>query len=227
MRKRFGKCVFDSGTRQLVRGKTTVALTPKALSLLELLLERAPRAVSKDEIQRSLWPETFVSEANLTNLISEIRAAVGDSSSRPRFIRTVHRFGYSFQGELADDRSEEEPASAGLLYRLIVGNRKIPLIEGENILGRHPDAEARIDQSAVSRRHARISITAGKAVLEDLKSRNGTFLRGRRLGAAASLRDGDEIGLGPVKMHFRVFAGPGSTEGLSEDGLGETQPADR
>jgi hypothetical protein len=201
----------------LVRGKTTVALTPKALSLLELLLERAPQAVSKDEIQRTLWPETFVSEANLTNLISEIRAAVGDSSSRPRFIRTVHRFGYSFQGELEEDRAQGAPAKAGLLYRLFVGNRKIPLVEGENLLGRHPDAEARIDQSAVSRLHARISIKAGKAVLEDLKSRNGTFLRGQRLKATAPLRDGDEIGLGPVKMTFRVFTGPGSTEGLSEE----------
>jgi hypothetical protein len=184
-----------------------VALTPKALSLLELLVERAPLAVSKDEIQRSLWPDTFVTEANLTNLVSEIRAAVGDSSARPRFIRTVHRFGYSFEGELADDAFAEESTDAGWLYRLIVGNRKVPLIEGENILGRHPDAQARIDQSAVSRRHARIRIHAGRAVLEDLKSRNGTFLRGRRLKDSAPLRDGDEIGLGPVKVTFRIFPG--------------------
>jgi hypothetical protein len=208
-----------------MRGKTNVALTPKALSLLELLVERAPRAVSKEEIQESLWPGTFVTESNLTNLVSEIRAAVGDSSSRPRFIRTVHRFGYSFQGKLADDRPEAESAEGGLLYRLIVGNRKLPLIEGENILGRHPDAQARIDQSAVSRRHARISIHAGIAVLEDLKSRNGTFLRGHRLGDATPLRDGDEIGLGPVKMTFRIFAGPGSTEGVSEEDLETGDPA--
>jgi len=217
MRKRFGKCVFDSETRELVRGKRAVALTPKALSLLELLLERAPRAVSKEEIQSLLWPDTFVSEANVTNLISEVRAAVGDPSSRPRLIRTVHRFGYRFQGKVDEDRVEEVSA-ARPLYRLVLGNRKIPLVEGENILGRHPDAQARIEQGAVSRRHARISIEAGRAVIEDLKSRNGTFLRGRRLNGSAVLRNGDEIGLGAVRMTFRVFTGPASTEGLSQDG---------
>lgn len=222
MRKRFGKCVFDSGTRQLTHGKTTVALTPKALSLLELLLERAPSAVSKDDIQRSLWPETFVSEANLTNLISEIRAAVRDIPSRPRFIRTVHRFGYSFQGEITDDRPDEDSAEH-VLYRLVVGSRKVPLVEGENILGRHPDAEVQIDRSAVSRRHARISIRAGKAILEDLSSRNGTFVRGRRLRGPTELKDGDMIGLGPVQVTFRVFSGPGSTEGASGGGRESTQ----
>lgn len=218
MRKRFGRCVFDSGIRELTRGRVTVALTPKALSLLELLIERAPRAVAKDEIQKTLWPETFVTEANLTNLISEIRAAIGDTSRQPRFIRTVHRFGYSFQGELADDRSDADVSSSQILYRLIVGNRKIALVTGENILGRHPDAEARIDQTAVSRRHARISIAGGKAVLEDLGSRNGTFLRDRRLAAPAELRDGDTIGLGPVRVKFRIYSAPGSTEAGSGTG---------
>ena len=210
MRKRFGKCVFDSGTRQLTRGKRQVALTPKALALLELLMERAPRAVAKEEIQKRLWPETFVTEANLTNLVSEIRSAVGDSSRSPRFIRTVHRFGYSFQGKATEEEPTSESADA--LYRILLGNRKITLVPGENILGRHPDAQVRVDQSAVSRRHARITIVAGKAVLEDLKSRNGTFLRDRRISAPVQLRDGDRICLGPVELRFRIFSVPGSTE---------------
>ena len=139
MRKRFDKFVFDSGTRQLFRGRVVVELSPKALTLLELLLTRAPLAVAKAEIQRSIWPKTFVTEANLTNLISEIRAALGDSARKPRFVRTVHRFGYSFQGALTDERSAAEPVSEKApLYRLMVGNRKMPLVSGENLLGRHP-----------------------------------------------------------------------------------------
>jgi DNA-binding winged helix-turn-helix (wHTH) protein len=216
VRKRFGKCVFDSGTRQLWRDGRIVALSPKGLELLELLLERAPKAVSKDEIQASLWPETFVSEANLTTLISDIRTAIGDPARRARMVRTVHRFGYAFSGELADDSSETTVSSGGEpLYRLILGNRKLALGEGENILGRHPDNRVQIDQTAVSRRHARISIRAGKAVLEDLKSRNGTFLRGRRLSAPAQLHDGDVIRLGSIAMTFRIFSSPDSTEAVT------------
>jgi hypothetical protein len=186
---------------------------------LELLLDRAPDAVAKEEIQSSIWPKTFVTEANLTNLISEIRAAVGDSAGRPRFIRTVHRFGYSFQGEVTDDgRAGESESESEALYRIMLGNRKIPLVSGENILGRHPDAQVRVDQTAVSRRHARITIRAGRTVLEDLKSRNGTFLQKRRLTAPAELQDGDVISLGPVRMTFRVFSAPGSTEAGSTEG---------
>ncbi len=211
MRKRFGDYLFDSETRQIWRGRRSVALSPKALNLLELLVTRAPRAVSKEEIQSSLWPGTFVSEANLTNLISEVRAAIGETARRPRCIRTVHRFGYAFDGELTEEHSA--PVSTQpVFYRLIFGRRRIALELGENILGRHPDAQVRIDQTSVSRQHARISIRAGKATLEDLDSRNGTFLRGRRLEKPAEMGDGDVIGLGPISMVFRVFSDVDSTE---------------
>ena len=211
MRKRFGNYVFDSETRQLGRGRKVIPLSPKALALLELLLERAPRVVSKEEIQSSLWPGTFVSEANLTNLISEVRAAIGETARRPRAIRTAHRFGYAFDAALKEEPADSDSESP-VLYRLLVGRRRIALEPGENILGRHPDARVRIDQTSVSRRHARISIRAGKIVLEDLGSRNGTFLRGRRVEKPSEIRDGDVIGLGPVSMIFRAFSGVGSTE---------------
>ena len=172
--------------------------------------------VSKDEIQSSLWPGTFVSEANLTNLVSEVRAAVGETARRPRCIRTVHRFGYAFSGELNEEPPDSDSPNP-VVYRLLLGRRRIALEPGDNILGRHPDARVRIDQTSVSRRHARISLRAGKAVLEDLGSRNGTFLRGRRLQRPAEIRDGDVIGLGPVSMIFRVFSSVGSTEAASRE----------
>jgi DNA-binding winged helix-turn-helix (wHTH) protein len=217
MRKRFGDCLLDSETRQIWRGRANVALSPKGLALLELLIDEAPRAISKDEIQSKLWPGTFVSEANLTNLISEIRAAIGETARRPRCIRTVHRFGYAFDGELTDERSNAASIQPVVVYRLILGRKRMALAPGENILGRHPDAQVRIDQTSVSRRHARISIRAGKATLEDLDSRNGTFLRGRRLARPTELKDGDLIGLGPISMIFRVFSDVGSTEAASEE----------
>jgi non-specific serine/threonine protein kinase len=92
----FGDFVLDLGTRELVRAGTPVSLPPKAFQLLGLLIECHPRALSKAELQDRLWPGTFVVEKNLTNLVSEIREALGDDPATPRFIRTVHRYGYAF-----------------------------------------------------------------------------------------------------------------------------------
>jgi DNA-binding winged helix-turn-helix (wHTH) protein len=61
------------------------------------MVEAAPRALSKSELLEHLWPGTFVVEANLPHLIAEIREALEDTSRSPRFVRTVHGFGYAFQ----------------------------------------------------------------------------------------------------------------------------------
>ena len=88
----------------------------------------------------------------------------------------------------------------------------IPLSEGENVLGRVDGAAAWIDSPSVSRRHARIVVSGGKATLDDLGSKNGTYLRGEKLSSAARLTDEDEIRLGRVRMTFRVLAGTASTQ---------------
>jgi non-specific serine/threonine protein kinase len=93
----FGDFVLDLEARQLVRSGTPAAISPKALQLLGILVESHPRALSKTELQDRLWPGTFVVDKNLTNLVSEIREALGDDPANPRFIRTVHRFGYAFR----------------------------------------------------------------------------------------------------------------------------------
>jgi pSer/pThr/pTyr-binding forkhead associated (FHA) protein len=61
-----------------------------------------------------------------------------------------------------------------------------------------------LDRDTVSRRHARLRIAGGEAVLEDLGSRNGTWLRGERLAGPAPLRDGDELRVGSVSITFRM-----------------------
>ena len=102
----FGDFVLDLDTHELVRAGTPVSLSPKAFRLLGLLVENHPKALSKAELQDGLWPGTFVVEKNLTNLVSEIREALGDDPVRPRFIRTVHRIGYAFR-EAASIESRE------------------------------------------------------------------------------------------------------------------------
>ena len=70
MRLRFADFAFDSDTREIFRGGKPVHVSPKAFALLEALIEKRPKAISKDELHRRLWPETFVSEANLPNLVA-------------------------------------------------------------------------------------------------------------------------------------------------------------
>ena len=97
MRVAFGDFVFDSDTHELLCGGNRVTLSPKAFQLLEVLIENRPRALSKSVLLNRLWENTFVVEANLSNLVGEIRHALGEDSRTPQFVRTVHRFGYAFQ----------------------------------------------------------------------------------------------------------------------------------
>ena len=157
MRVRFGECLLDSETRELlVRGKA-VHLQHKAFQFLELLLERRPRVVTKEQIHEELWPRTFVSDSTLTSLLTEIRAAIGDDAHEPRFVRTVHRVGYAFSGAAREAReSSAESGGSRSLFWLVRGRRRIPLEIGETIIGRDPAATLWIDDKSISRRHARI-----------------------------------------------------------------------
>ncbi|MFI5119384.1 MAG: FHA domain-containing protein [Thermoanaerobaculia bacterium] len=207
MRLAFGECVFDSDTRELARGGRTVHVSPKAFHLLELLLENRPRALSKAELKDLLWPKTFVLETNLANLAAELRAALGERGRRSGFVRTVHGFGYAFSGEaLAEDPKDRHAGASGVA--LIADERTIKLANGENVLGRDPAAEVFLDDTAVSRRHARITVRGSQATLEDLGSKNGTFLGGKPVAAPALLRDADAILLGSVLLIVRL-ADPG------------------
>jgi DNA-binding winged helix-turn-helix (wHTH) protein len=213
---RFGDFAVDLGSRQLLRGAETVHVGPKAFELLELLLKTRPRALTKSQLQNQLWPRTFVSESSLTSVMTELRAALGDAARSPRFVRTVYGFGYAFCGEAVEVADAVTPAAPrGLRLRLFLDDREIALHEGENILGRLDGGVAWLESPTVSRRHARVVVTNGKATLEDLGSKNGTFLGGKRLTSPVSLSDGDELLLGSVHMTFRVLP-PVSTRTAAE-----------
>lgn len=217
MRLAFGDCVFDSGTREVARSGGTLALSPKAFALLELLIANRPNAVSKEEIHERLWPGTFVSDASVANQVADLRAALGDDAREPRIIRTVHRFGYAFVAGArpASAAATARPPSTPVC-RLLWDGREIRLSKGENGIGREEDVAVWIDDSSVSRRHARIVVDASGAWLEDLKSKNGTYLNGGKLRAVARLADRDEIRIGPARMVFRVYRRAGSTATASE-----------
>jgi len=217
MRLRFGDCVLDSETRELhVRGDL-VHLQPKAFQFLELLLQSRPKALSKDVLHERLWPGTFVSDGTLTSLLAEVRDAIGDDAHQPQFIRTVHRFGYAFSGEAQEVRdsapSVAAPKSACWLIR---GRRRYALAVGESIIGRDSGAPVFLDHPSVSRRHARIVVEGDRATLEDLGSKNGTFLGGKKVASPTPLSDGDAIRIGVVEMTLRIFPFPDSTQTAAE-----------
>ena len=219
MRLRFANCAFDGDTRELLVDGERRDLSPRSFHLLELLIVARPRALAKDELMARLWPEEIVSESSLPRLVAELRAALGDDAREPQFIRTLHTFGYSFCAEARAESESSAPASAVPPYRLVSGERHIPLLPGENLLGRDADARIAIDLARVSRRHARIVVTGDRVVLEDLASKNGTFVGGRRVAAPMDLHEGDEIAVGPAVLVFRRSVAALTTQTGSQSGL--------
>jgi DNA-binding winged helix-turn-helix (wHTH) protein len=216
MRIRFGDSTFDSETRELLRRGASVHLSPKAFRLLELLLESRPRALSKADLQERIWPDTFVSEANLASLVAEIRDAIGEDGRSAHFVRTVYGFGYAFSGEVAD--VQRPPAAAALRRHCLVnGKREIELSDGENIVGRDMDAAVRIDDPTVSRHHARVVVDGAAVRVEDLGSKNGSFVDGKRLRASRRLRSGNTVKVGSVLLTFKTYSPEESTESARPD----------
>jgi DNA-binding winged helix-turn-helix (wHTH) protein len=212
---RFGQLTLDEGARQLRRGEMEVHLSRKGFDLLAALLHARPRALSKAELHALLWPNTFVSDANLAMLVAEIRSAIDDDARAPRFVRTVQRYGYAFHGEANEwpVGPAGEAAATQSKYWLIAPLRQIPLVAGANLVGRDPGVQVWLDSTGVSRQHAVITVDGDRATVEDLKSKNGTRVGGQPLIAPVALADGDEIRFGSVSVTFRRFAGePTKTE---------------
>jgi DNA-binding winged helix-turn-helix (wHTH) protein len=205
MRVQFGDITLDSDSRQLVRGSKAVHLSPKAFDLLCHLVERRPQAVSKHQLFELIWPGTFVVEANLTVLVTELRRALGDDAHTPRFIRTVHKHGYAFCGE-ATEIAPSPPVRDALRVWLLWNDRVLPLVEGENVIGRDPSCGVWLDQPGVSRRHARVVVTNDVARIEDLGSTNGTFVSEVPIAGPHPLRDADIIQIGSVDLKYRSWS---------------------
>jgi DNA-binding winged helix-turn-helix (wHTH) protein len=211
---RFGEFSLDEDRRLVLRGTDAVPLEPKAYELLTLLLARRPKALSKAQIRDVLWPTTSVAESALASLVADLRSALDDDARHPRFIRTLHGFGYAFCGPVGDERPPV-PACFPPGCSLLWAGREIPLPEGEHLLGRDEECLVRSRSVRVSRRHARITVRGGRAVLEDLGSRNGTLVGGRRIEGPVELAAGDAIEVGPEEI---VFLGPGERGSTVTDG---------
>lgn len=107
----FGEFRVDPVRRRLLRDSEPIAVTSKSFSLLVVLLERRGEVVEKEELFRRVWPDTYVTEANLTQNVSSLRKALGERAGDRRYIMTVPGRGYSFIAEV-----REVPADASGIF---------------------------------------------------------------------------------------------------------------
>ena len=112
----FGEYQLDPA-QGLKRGQHDIRITPKSLSLLCLLAQRAGQVVTKEEIFRLVWRDTAVSDSALTSCIQELRGALGDEVKRPRYIETLHRRGYRFVARTLNGITQPPPVMAVPLLR--------------------------------------------------------------------------------------------------------------
>ncbi len=122
----FGRFSLRTADRVLLRDHETVPLTPKALDILLILVENYGRIVKKDDLMKRVWPNTFVEEGNLTQNVSLLRKALGESASGPQFIETVPRRGYRFVAPVTEGVTNETYSQVGRVAAPVVlpnGNR--------------------------------------------------------------------------------------------------------
>jgi DNA-binding winged helix-turn-helix (wHTH) protein len=188
----FGRFAYDSRRRSLTRDGVEVHLTPKAFLLLESLTAAAPAPVAREDLYRALWPDVVVEPGNLHGLVAELRAALDDDEHR--IIRTIHRVGYAF-GALT-------PETAPPRFAIVIGGDELPLPDGTHVIGRDPRDAISIPLAEVSRHHARLVVGGARVTIEDLGSKNGTYVGRTRVTAPVVVTPGDEILVGTVCLRL-------------------------
>lgn len=199
---RLGDWLVQPRLNRMKRGETEIHLRPKLMDVLVFLAQHVGEVVSKEEILESVWAKRFMAESVLSGLMAELRGVLDDDAREPRFLETVPKRGYRLVAPVeAEDDAASGTAAACLL---IVAGRRVPLGEGEHIVGRAPDAAVHIDSTDVSRHHAKVVVSVGCATVEDLGSKNGTYVGKDRVTAPRALRNGDQVRVGGVLIIFRL-----------------------
>jgi DNA-binding winged helix-turn-helix (wHTH) protein len=225
MRIVFGGFTFDADRRLLLRGSKPVHIGPKAFDLLRQLIECRPNVVSKATLIDRLWPKTFVADNSLATLVNDLRMAVDDDARDPQVIRTAHGVGYAFIADAVDAGHDRRPGSDRALsdWLLVWGQTTLPLFVGENVIGRPAQGVIGITAPTVSRQHARIFTSGENATLEDLGSKNGTWVGATRVTGTHAVKHGDEIRFGLVLVRLVRIVSDASTKTAQVDTHDESQ----
>lgn len=237
---RFAGFELDLAAYALRTHGEAVRLEKIPMEILILLVQRAGMLVERSEIAARVWGRGVhvEQEAAINTAVRKIRQVLGDDAAAPRFVETVVGKGYRFVAAVERLRAAGEADASPISdhsrhaverlayprYVIKVGRKELMLPFGETVIGRDPSAGVYVDHPSVSRRHARLSIEAGRAWLQDLGSRNGTFVDGRRLDGPAEIRDDAIIGLGPITLVLSVLRAPASTQSMSKGDPAEPSP---
>jgi DNA-binding winged helix-turn-helix (wHTH) protein len=169
----FDPFCLDRGSECLWRGQRAIKLRPKAFAVLDYLVGRPGQLVTKEELFNVVWPGTFVGEAVLKVVIRQIREALDDDSTIPRFIETAHRRGYRFIGPISKStqtaiaprgsnprsnvvgRNNALSRMYGWIARLTAGERQVVFVTGEAGIGKTALVDTFV-QSLTSDRNIRI-----------------------------------------------------------------------
>ena len=128
----FGRFRLNTAERVLLREGELVSLTPKVFDILLTLVQNCGQVVSKDDLMKRVWPDTFVEEGNLTQNISLLRKALGETPGGVQFIETVPRRGYRFVAETSPAGNHVPKVSA-----------EIPAVEIPSAVVAAPESRSR------------------------------------------------------------------------------------
>lgn len=212
-----GDWKVEPGLNRVSRGHEVVQLEPRVMDVLAVLARRLGQPTSRRDLIDAVWRTEFVADNTLSSAIAELRRVFGDDARHPRYIETISKRGYRIVADIVPIVPDPEPSDPSALaasadgLKLVSEDREYALVVGDNVIGRSSDVDVVVDSSRVSRRHARITVGDDGAVLEDLGSKNGTFVGDERLEGARRLRHGDEIRLGRELMVFRFTVSEGWT----------------
>jgi len=187
---------LDERSGELTANGTRVAVAPKVFELLSYLVRNANRLLSRDELLGALWPDAHVTDASLARAVTGARAALRGGGAE-KSIETVPRRGYRFVAAVAERTAAPAKPSR---FALLTPTGAARLREGAMLLGRSGGVDVAIDDGTVSRVHARLTLDGHDAAIEDLGSKNGTFVNGARIGERLRVAHGDRITLGSVDL---------------------------
>lgn len=145
----FGRFLVKPDERVLMREHELVPLTPKAFEILLTLLENDGRIVPKDDLMKKVWPHTFVEEGNLTQNVSLLRKALGESANDTQFIETIPRRGYRFVAPVTRANGKGQNGSTELPATESVAETQSADAQVGAGAGLVSDASARISQPSV------------------------------------------------------------------------------
>ncbi|MDX2041917.1 MAG: tetratricopeptide repeat protein [Acidobacteriota bacterium] len=134
----FGDFRLDATNRLLLRQTETVPIPPKVFDLLLVLVERSGGVVEKEELMRSLWPDTIVEENNLTVSMSALRKALGDGKDGQKFIETIPRRGYRFVAPIEKEhppqlKSADQTANAAASFAMPSPTESVTLSDTQTL----------------------------------------------------------------------------------------------